>query len=310
MQVCDKTEKIIEMYTDDKMTSVEIAKVFGCSSSTIQRILKKNGIKPYHSPNEIRLTKEQIEDIVMRYELGETSIEIAADYNLCDNSIRKVLREQGIIIRKAKRRSIVNRHDFFKEIDSVEKAYFLGWMISDGSIVQQRGGREDVISLEIHRDDMYILELFADSIECAHGSIGTFEKRNHSHLRFASREMSEDLSKYGVVPRKTRITYLPRVSDDLMPHLIRGIFDGDGTITIDKYGVAHIAFYGSERLCNDISSYLHDTIGVNMNKVSKSTCYHVWWGGKTPVKAIGNYLYKDCGKYYLPRKFDKFVDYM
>jgi hypothetical protein len=42
--------------------------------------------------------------------------------------------------------------------------------------------------------------------------------------------MAEDLSKYGVVPRKSYYTYLPKIDDKYMNHLIRGILDGDGSI--------------------------------------------------------------------------------
>jgi len=42
--------------------------------------------------------------------------------------------------------------------------------------------------------------------------------------------MATDLEKFGVVPRKTLLTFLPSLSPELMPHLIRGIIDGDGSI--------------------------------------------------------------------------------
>lgn len=43
--------------------------------------------------------------------------------------------------------------------------------------------------------------------------------------------MAEALAKYGVVPRKSHITYLPlNIPKEMFSHLIRGIFDGDGSI--------------------------------------------------------------------------------
>lgn len=84
------------------------------------------------------------------------------------------------------------------------------------------------------------------------------------------------------------------------------MFDGDGTITIDKNGYGHIAFYGSKTICVQISEYLNKKLGLNKNKVSKTTCYHVWYGGRKLVKDMMNLLYNDCGEFYLKRKYLKF----
>lgn len=213
------------------------------------------------------------------------------------------------MLRKAVRRSIVKNHRYFEVIDTPDKAYFLGWMISDGSVVRSktRNGRSDVISIEIKSTDEYILHMFASYLDAKEGSVRKSEKRGHSHFRFASNDMSNDLSKYGVVPNKTYSAYLPNIDDDLMSHLIRGYFDGNGTIVLDKnrnYG--HVGIYGTEELCSQISKYMHDVIGINDNKVSKTTCWHVWWGGRDNVKKIRDYLYKDCGDLYLTRKKKKF----
>jgi hypothetical protein len=73
--------------------------------------------------------------------------------------------------------------------------------------------------------------------------------------------MAKDLEKYGVVPRKSYITYLPQSIDDkMMPHLIRGIFDGDGCIQAkqtDKNNRFLHAFSicGNHQLMEDIVNY-------------------------------------------------------
>ena len=78
------------------------------------------------------------------------------------------------------------------------------------------------------------------------------------------------------------------------------------TITIDKKNQRHIAFYGSEMICNQIAEYLHKELGINKNKVSKTTCYHVWYGGNNLAKNIMEFLYDDCREFYLERKYLKF----
>lgn len=308
MKVQCYTDKIIDMYCNQNLNTVQIAKIIGCSDSAIGRILKKNNIPRIHTPNEIKLTEDQIKDVCKRYQNMETTIEISKIYNVCDNTIAKILKNNGIKIRPAKRRSVIHNHNYFEKIDSIDKAYFLGWMISDGAVIESktRTGRSLVISLEIHSKDRYILELFAKMIGANPNIVKDFKKRNHSHIRFASQKMANDLSKYGVVPRKSYITYLPELKNELMPHLLRGIFDGDGTVTITKHKDLHFGFYGSKKICEQICEYLNKQLGFNKNKVSKTTCYHLWYGGNNVSRKMMEYIYKDCGEFYLKRKYERF----
>lgn len=304
------TNEIIDMYCNQNLNTVQIARIIGCNNTTIGKILRKNDIPRVHTPNELNLTDDEMKDICERYINGETTGQISKSYKICDRSVAKILKANNIMIKPAKRYSKIKNHNYFENVDSIDKAYFLGWMISDGAIIESktRNNRTKVVSLEIQNNDKYILELFAKSLDADPDVVKVFNKRNHAHIRFASEKMANDLKKYGVVPRKSFITFLPILDDDLMPHLIRGIFDGDGTITIDKQGCGHFAFYGSEKLCTQIREYLHMKIGLNKNKVSKSTCYHVWYGGKKPVEVLKQYMYQNCGEYYLKRKYLKFQE--
>ena len=296
------------MYTTQMMDSVQIANKIGCSSSGVERLLKRNGITPCYTPNGVRVTSEDIDNMRKMYEDNKTLNEIGQVYNVCGTTISKILKKNGTNIRQGKRFSPVQNHDYFHNIDTPSKAYFLGWMITDGSVVvsKTRDNRSPVISLELQDGDRYIIEKFANELGASKDIVRNNEKRGHSYMRFSSKEMAEDLATYGVVPNKTWITYLPILDSELMPHLIRGIFDGNGTVTKDKNGYLKFAFYGSEQLCVGIRDYLNKTIGLNYNKVSKSTCYHIWWSGKTASAALFYYMYQNCDDFYLTRKFNKF----
>ena len=304
MNIENIRDEIIEMYVNSGMSTVEIAREVGCSNSGIGRLLNRNGICLDYKARMGYLSESDIDRICEDYSSGKTTKEIGLAFNLCDATIAKVIRRKGITIRPAKRRSNVQNHSYFRNIDTIGKAYFLGWMISDGAIIrcETRPNRARVISLEIKDTDSYILKMFARELGASDDIVKVFEKRGHSYIRFSSDEMADDLARYGVVERKSKITYLPMIREDLMPHMIRGIFDGDGTVTTDKNGNIHFAFYGSEKLCTDIRNYLHDKIGLNKNKVSKSTCYHVWWGGIVPPKIMSEYMYSNCGEFVLERK--------
>ena len=54
-------------------------------------------------------------------------------------------------------------------------------------------------------------------------------------LTVNSYTLCQDLEKYGIVPRKSLILKFPNnISDEMLPHIIRGYFDGDGSISCYK----------------------------------------------------------------------------
>lgn len=54
------------------------------------------------------------------------------------------------------------------------------------------------------------------------------------YISFYSKRMFDDLSNYGIVPNKTYITdslYLDKITEEFRRDYLRGIFDGDGTLS-------------------------------------------------------------------------------
>ena len=113
-----------------------------------------------------------------------------------------------------------------------------------------------------------MLEKFKEVLQ-ANTSVG-YDGRGCGQIAVRSNIMAEDLAKYGVVPRKSYSTYLPKVSYEMMPHLIRGIFDGDGSIMAksnhnnDGHNrfLHSISFCGTHKLMEDISNYSFEYLNL------------------------------------------------
>ena len=83
----------------------------------------------------------KIDEIVTLYNQGNTPAQIAENYGCCISNITRRLKKAGIEFKRdysKARYSRNGRHkidiDFFKCINTEEKAYFLGIMYSDGSV--------------------------------------------------------------------------------------------------------------------------------------------------------------------------------
>lgn len=173
--------------------------------------------------------------------------QVEKEFNLSHPTISKVLKN----VPKYPRAKVNNpelKEHFFECIDNEEKAYFLGLLIADGNVFKDDTGRQASISITLNLQDEYMLLKFKE-ILAANTNVG-HDGRGCGQIAIRSNIMANDLKKYGIVPRKSLLTYLPNIDDKYMNHLVRGILDGDGSIraqqTKKNNRFAHyIAFCGN-----------------------------------------------------------------
>lgn len=217
-----------------------------------------------------KIISEDLKKEIINYYLSEpmTLQQVGQKFNLCSPTISKILKDIPKYS-KAKLNNPGLKEHFFQTIDSEEKAYFLGLIIADGNVFKDNTGRQASISITLNLQDKYMLEAFKQTVN-TNTSIG-YDGRGAGQIAVRSNIMAQDLAKYGVIPRKSLYTYLPQINEDYMNHLIRGIFDGDGSIraveTDKSNRFAHyIGFCGSEQLMTDISEYCKK---LNLNIIPK-----------------------------------------
>ena len=216
-----------------------------------------------------KIITEELEQEIIKYYLSQpmTMKQVEDKYKLSHPTITKILK--GVPkYTKTKLNNPNMREHFFQDINEEAKAYFLGLLISDGNVFKDNTGRQASISITLHLKDEYMLEKFKEVLQ-VNTSVG-HDGRGCGQIAVRSNIMAEDLAKYGVIPRKSYSTYLPKVSYEMMPHLIRGIFDGDGSImakpNLNNDGHSRflhsISFCGTHKLMEDISNYSFEYLNL------------------------------------------------
>ena len=125
-----------------------------------------------------------------------------------------------------------------KTIDSLEKAYFIGLMLTDGYV--QKNNNQIGIDL-IDKD---CIEFLSNYINCKITTIDPMKqnqkyiaKRNLKYrIIIYSDKLKKQLSRFGIVPQKTFILgdlNLKSQEIKFLPVILRGIIDGDGWIRKD-----------------------------------------------------------------------------
>jgi hypothetical protein len=265
----------------------------------------------------IHLSEEVSTIICQLYHSGKSIKEISKIVNYDPKTISNTLIKNNIVKRD---KSVYRRHQFdknyFENIDSKDKAYFLGFLISDGC-----NNLNGAIVLELIQCDLHILNLFQEKIKHT-GDIKHYHKisplQSTSKLIFCSKKASKDLTNLGCIPAKTHHTYFPDIPEEFHSHFIRGVFDGDGCISFAKrqrkkgLEISPVfAICGNFKLMDKIQQILIDQCELNKTKLSKTKSkdiVNINYAGRIQVKRIYNYLYKDCDDLYLTRKKEKFEE--
>ena len=189
--------------------------------------------------------------------------------------------------RTRKAESFVKFHDCFSNIDSEEKAYWLGFLAADGHARKNDNG----IILSIQKSDVDHLEKFKGFIQCSRAirdrGDGTVT------LNFSSSLMNKDLKRYGIKTDGVYSFCLPRLEPELMRHFIRGLIDGDGWVCLEKPRLGVVC---NTQIANEIKVFIFSQTNVQGKTAQTHKCGLISFCiyGKNQVLFVANWLKKDA----------------
>lgn len=274
----------------------------------INKVMSSNKYDRNLNTNKIQLNIEVIKTLYLKYELP--LYKIAMLYGVCDVTIGRRLRKENCLMKGHKCGKNSN-NNYFENIDSSDKAYFLGLIFADGNIrIDNRNnkGVSKIFQISLTEEDNYILETFNQYANFNSSLIKHHNNDNKPRygLCINSSKIYDDLNNLGVTARKSKegIEFIPDLSDELIPHFIRGYFDGDGIAKKEGY----IGFCGDIKVIQYIKTQLIAKCNVKDNAITynkSNSIYYIQWASKKDVQSIFNYLYKDKSNLYLKRKYIK-----
>lgn len=305
-----ETKQIIDWYTKDYLSIRYIAKhLLHKKESAISKVLKDNNVK-LRSNNGGRIINPRVEEEIVKLYTNSyyTQTQLGEKFNCSSYVIHNILKRNNIAIVTKPRKNIKQLDNYFDEINSEHKAYWLGFIFADGSV-----SNSNQLSIEIHEKDKYLLEKFKDDLQL-NSKISIRNRKNTTTccVRVSSPHMVQTLKQYGIVPNKTNVTkHLPKIREDLIPHFLRGLIDGDGWITQDKNGRFHIGYVTNHiSVCEDFKTYCNIIIDgkcdakITYKNHDKHPCFQIQ--NQKIIKQLASALYKD-NTICLSRKYQKAV---
>lgn len=236
---------------------------------------------------------EDLRTAVEMYRGGASLAVVALRFGVSSSAVNRAMVRVGQPLRGDDCRRHSLYQEFFDEIDSEDKAYWLGFLTADGNVYGTR------IQVNLKSSDKKHLESFASTL----GYDGAVrDTKTHSKqtgktyvgatLSFRSKHMAGSLAKYGVVPRKSYTSTPWSGPSELMRHYWRGMVDGDGWVLLDNRSRLVVGLCGTERICAGFASFVAGQQVAHKTHKAGSIRAVSYTG--EPAISVRNLLYKDA----------------
>ena len=203
---------------------------------------------------------------------------------------------------------------YFKEINTPEKAYWLGYLAADGNI------NKSLCKCSLTSKDLEIIERFKKSISSEH-KITTCtikDKRTNNISKFHIIQITNGnfvshLVKLGITPNKADYFKVPEINEELLHYFFAGLFDGDGHVGIRKLNKPRISLISTKEVLLFLQNYLINNFLISATKLQKITQNkkNVWklLLYKDSLLFL-NWIYSDKNFNYLSRKYEKYITFV
>lgn len=261
-----------------------------------------------------KLSTDVTEKMILLYKEGNNYREISKILNINYGTVSAYFNRKGYISHPPKRKYSLNEY-YFQSIDSIDKAYFLGFLYADGNVSKTKDGYR--VKMGLQERDSYILEKFARY--CNYDGPILFRKQktvNHQHqklIQIYSKIFYENACKHGLHDNKTFTLKFPTLDKKYYSHFLRGYLDGDGSVFMKQYKdhmATTIHFLGTYDVCNGIKKLLKEELNLRSDTkiVKKKLIFKYTITDRQDLLKVFDYLYSNMNDCYLSRKFEKFQE--
>ena len=237
-----------------------------------------------------------------------SALQLAKLFNCSRNSVLYTLYCHNVRLSNLGqfKRKYYSNELFFNKLNPVS-AYWAGFIAADGTLIFKDKG----ISIGLNNKDKDHLLKFKEAIQ-TNSPIKEIKSNNSIRIGIYSRELFNSLVNLGIKPNKSLNISNVNIPDRLMHHFIRGVFDGDGSISGSDKSHIQLCIVGNKPFLEQIQEFLIKEFKINKTKVYPMTnckTYRMQYTGSQIFKIL-EFIYRDSDdKIRLTRKYDKFLEF-
>jgi transposase len=301
--------ELISLYRKG-LNNQKIAKLLNISANTVRLFLKKNGLNSnfpkINSHN--RKHKNALEDrIIELYSENKSYSQIAKILNTNHCLVSRIIRKNNFIYKSRGNRRYALDENYFDQIDSPDKAFILGTILTDGCNSINCGRR--VICIELKSDDKPLLE-YINTCFGSNRPLYYRKSKDTFRLNINSRIISDDLLKFGCTcPKSLTLEYPYLLDDKYFEYFLSGCIFGDGWVYNENN--FSVGLSGTKDLLEKIMNKITMKTGLKNSITPESNCktlFRITFGGDSAVK-ICNFIFKNA-PFIMKRKYLPFKEYV
>ena len=249
---------------------------------------------------------------IQRYLDGDSLTKISKDLKIDRGSLSNRMKKSGVNIIKDNNRKHCVDHSFFSDINTEEKAYWLGFLYADGYL-SVADDEYFVVEVGLSRKDHGHLIKFLQALKSDYPiQQRKIVESESSRVRIYSKQIYSDLVKNGCYNNKSlnmgRPNILMHTHTELVRHFVRGYFDGDGGIGVQRHRSSTRAAIhcGDKNFLEWIKTVaeMDDQFTIKWDR----TCYVLKSTKAESHRRFLAYIYDDSA-IYLDRKYERYVKY-
>lgn len=305
-----KIKKMIE----DGFSNKRITIILQLSEKDLKKIIIENNWK---ITNEI-FNEEKIDYICDLYKQGVSAKSLGIKFSIDKRRIQKWVQAKGDLRDKnSSHRFTKFNQNIFDNIDTAEKAYWLGFFYADA----YNGKTTNTFSVTLQQKDYHHLMKLGKFVEYEDINIKSYDSMiaNKKYptccLRLYSKYLCNKMSELGCPQNKSFIIKYPNwLNIDLNNHFIRGMFDGDGCLTFrEKQKEWKWSLVTTKECAETIQQIFLKNLNliVNYHCISKTdnNTYELETSGNEKISKIMNWLNLNSNNTIcLDRKFIKYQE--
>lgn len=239
----EKDKIVSEFYSGVKMN--EIYEKYNIYSYIFNKIREEYGLK--HRAK--RYSEKEVNSAIKDFQNGMNYAQITKKYGMSDTFLSEQLKNRRISHYTNQGRKNNFNLNYFENIDSPDKAYFLGFLYGDGSLTKSNtyDTSPNRIQLNLSKKDSEVIYNFCDFLGYDKKKIeiysprGTYSSSQMIRLSLNSKKMCNDLLK---IDFREKVEFsngdiFEHITKKLWSHFIRGLNDADGSTSQKLFSVTN-----------------------------------------------------------------------
>lgn len=260
-----------------------------------------------------KIDKSRSDVVIHLYKKGFGPKYISDKVGISRQTVFDILKRENEYLKDGFR-PFKNTYDisFFNSYNK-ESCYWSGFILADGNL---RTGRK-CLQIGLKKDDIGHLQKFSDAIKFAGTIYKDIRKNGYKAVKLcvSGKWLCDDLNNNFDIYSKKSLTakFTNKIPEEFLPDFIRGYFDGDGCIAIDKRDSSVIlSLVGTNNVLNSISVIFDKKISIitKVKKIKNAKIYEIRCQGEKAKKILDWIYSKSNIQTRLDRKYNLYEEFV